>query len=670
MSDLVLEHYENGLVVLSLNAPPFNMLGPALREAIIASVQAAEANPDVKGIVLWAQGRMFSSGSDIEEYTKEITKNSLSDVCTTIENCSKPVVAALHGAALGGGLELAMAAHARIATPECMLRMPEIKLGLLPGAGGTQRLPRLCGAGGALNMMLGGVGIKAREGLTSGLIDRLSENDLWVEAQDLVWHALRSGELRRTRDKVAGADDPTTYQSEVEAAREAASGPLVKLRHSICQLVEAAQILPFDVGVKMEAAAFETVRTSRTFLALKHVFFAEKSLANGFARTSEPASVGILGNGPQVVMVAREALLSKMTVHAYGMDQNTQAAILKSLHVYSRRRHLSQSVCDGLVANLKTIDRIEDLHKADLMIDASRVNGKELAQRYMATEGEAEKPLLVLNTARDIPRLEGLTGRRGSIMTLLTPPQRVFELLSPTEINTDALRLVQAFTKRLGRLGIVAKAPLRKPLQQAHLRSAIWALKHGANPRDVDEALLQFGYRIGPFHQLDLDGIDMVQARLNRQAGDPFWIELVDRLCATGALGVKTGTGFYNHVGGKTDSDILIQTLKELRKKHVIEPRNLSRGEIQLRDVTALVSAGCQSLEQGVVSKPALIDLMAVASLDFPRWRGGPLRSAQSHGLLAVQKAIRKFSQDDHNLWHDSTVMANAVKTADGFDAL
>ncbi|WP_420860662.1 enoyl-CoA hydratase-related protein [Algirhabdus cladophorae] len=673
MSDLILKRYENGLVVLSLNAPPYNMLTVDLRAELITSLDCAEADPDVSAIVLWAEGRMFSSGGDIEEYAKGMQSPTVLDLCTRIEGCRKPVVAALHGSALGAGFEVALAAHGRIATAECLLRLPEIKLGLLPVAGATQRLPRLCGSEFALRMLLQGNAVRAGDAQKRGIIERLSQSDLWDEAQEMALDLAKQDRFAQTRDKVAGQGDPAGYQAAIEVARGQAKGPLVKLRHSICQLVEAAQILPFETGIEMEAAAFEAVRTSRTFLGLKHIFFAEKRINAALHKGADLNSLGVYGGGPQSIMIVRDALLANMSVSVVNFDKDSLGQLVRSVHDAARLRLWTEEKVAQAMTRLNLAGTAQALAETDLIIDATRASGKDLAERYSVSEGEQIKPLVVFNAARDADRLEALTGRKGSVATMLTAPYGIFEILPCSRPNPSSVQTLQRFSHRLGRLGIVAEAPLRKPMMQAQTRAALWALKHGASPAQIDKALKDFGYRTGVFERLDQEGLDMIQANLNRKTPDPFWLELVDVMCATGRLGAKTKLGFYSYDETSRPSDTdeaLTQTLAGLRKKHHFEAQTISRGEIQLRDVAALLSAGCGLLELDVAPHASVLDVVAVASMGFPRWRGGPMRSAQAHGLIAMQKALRKFENNDAAIWHPNAVLAQALKTADGFDNL
>lgn len=672
MSDLLKIRFENDLVVISLNNPPSNMLTQPLRAALMKKLADVQTDPRAKAIVLWAQGRMFSMGNDLQETGTHDQGPSLAELCDAIENSSKPVVAAMHGAALGGGLELALAAHARIATGQCALGLPEVKLGLSPSAGGTQRLARLCGAENTLKLLIWGSSTRANVAADWGIVDWVSNKDLWDEAQELALECVQNPP-QRTRDLVAGAADPASFQKAVDIARKSAVGPLAKVKESLCQLVEAAQILPFETGMRMEAATFATLKDSRKFHALKHILFAERRVATAANHIKPVDKIGIYGDGPQAILIIGEAISADLHVLSMGLSEQSHSAIVQIVHHNARQKLRDEDHISRILSRLVQVTDIAAFDDVDLIIDATKSNGADIAKRYpIPTDGQI-KPLGIFNPARDVDRLNELMGDHGKVIKILTPPFGVLELVAGRSTKSSTIGSFQSFCKRLNRIGMPVREPARKPLAQAQTRAVIWMLKHGASVQQIDQAMVRFGYRAGPFQRMDIDGIAKLQAQRSRKAADPFWIGLVDRMCASGRVGIAAKRGFYNYDDRARcvpASDDFTQGLQAEREAVGAPQFNWSSGQIQLRDLAALLSAGCELTSRAAVSHPSEIDVFAVASMGFPRWRGGPMKAAQAHGLVSMQLALRKFQHDDENIWSDSAVLSEAIKTAQGFDAL
>jgi len=672
MSELLKLRYENDLVVISLNNPPVNLLGRELRKALIAQIKDVQSDPRVKAIVLWAQGRVFSMGNDLKTIGVSDRNPSLSDVCSVIENSEKPVVAAMHGAAMGGGLELALSAHARISTAHCSLGMPEVNMGLVPTAGGSQRLARLCGAKTALKLLLSGKSRAAQTLLDQGVVDRISNDDLWDEAQELAHEIVETPSIPASQI-IAGASDPSGYQKAIEDARKTISGPLSKVKMSLCQLVEAAQVLPFSAGLAMEETAYDAVSNGRQFKALSHILFAERANNRPAGKVTAVSSVGIYGDGPQVVMLCREALKSNLTVLACEMSERTYSTISAMVSHDAMLAGKGSETHERIMTRLIKVQHPSDFDDVDLIFDATRATASDLSKRYPIPQDGQLKPLAVLNGSRDPQRLDELMGGHGVVMVVLTPPQGAFEIVISQQTSSKSIGTIQSYASKTGRIAVPVKDAARRVLVQAQSKSVIWMLKHGASIAQIDSAFERFGYASGPFRKMDMGGIVTLQSGLNRKVVDPFWASLIDRMCAGGRVGYASNRGFYDYDDkGKPIgvSTAMVDAVRAERQAVHAPQIEFSLGQIQLRDLAALLSAGCSLVDAKTISHASLADILAVSSLAFPRWRGGPMHASHAHGLLQMQNAIRMFGKDDASIWKDSRSLTEAIKTADGFGQL
>ncbi|WP_105384436.1 3-hydroxyacyl-CoA dehydrogenase NAD-binding domain-containing protein [Neorhizobium alkalisoli] len=633
----------NGVLVVTIDNPPVNATSVDVRSGLAKALAHAETAADVTGVVITGAGRTFIGGADIKEFGKPAKEPTLPAVIEKIEGLSKPIVAALNGAALGGGLEVALACHYRVAAPAAQVGLPEVKLGIVPGAGGTQRLPRLIGIPSALDLITSGRSVKAEEALKLGIIDLVAAEDL-VEAAISAASALGGKPLRRTGELNIAATDPA--EIEKTSAKILAKARGQKAPAEAVRLVTSCN-RPLAEGLADERATFLALRDSREAAALRHVFFAEResSKVEGLEGV-EPRpveTIGICGLGLMGSGIAVAALGAGYSV--IGLDQTVEAAekgrerIIGLLERNVASGRLDQAGFEAQKAQLSVTAEDVDLAPCDLVVEAvfdDLAVKTDLFQRL----DKVIRPdaVLATNTSYLNPdEIAAATAHPERVIGLhfFSPAHvmRLLEVVRCAKTAPDVLATGLAVAKKLRKLPVVTGVTegfIGNRIFSAYRREAEFLLEDGALPHEIDAALEDYGFPMGLFAVYDMAGLEIAWARRKRQAAtrDPSarYVEIADSLCEAGRLGQKAGRGWYAYPDGKRTIDPDVTAIIEAaRAKKGITPRAFTKEEILERLLSAMAAEGRALLAEGIATRPSDIDLVMINGYGFPAHKGGPM---------------------------------------------
>ena len=685
------------VLVVSVDNPPVNALGVDVRRGLVSAIDAAQSDDAVAAVLIVGAGRNFIAGADIREFGKPPLPPALPDVCKRIEACSKPVIAALHGAALGGGLEVALAAHYRLAVNGVKLGLPEVQLGLMPGAGGTQRAPRLIGAGPALELMLSGRQVGADEALALGLVDRLGRSDDTLAeglayAQELL---AANAPVSRTRD-AQGLADRDASRAALDAARAdvAARSRGLFSPQKIVDAVEAALELPFDEGLRLERTLFQQCIASPQRTGLIHAFFAEREVAKApetkLAQPRPLASAGIIGGGTMGAGIAVAMLDAGMTVTMVERDDDSLARGRSNVEkVYDSlvaKGRMSAAAKAAVMARFGGGTAYDALSQADLVIEAV-FEDMAVKKAVFAALDRVCKPgaVLATNTSYlDIDAIAASISRPQDVLGLhFFSPAHVMKLLEivvPARVNADAVATGFELAKKLRKVAVragVCDGFIGNRILAVYRQAADHMLEDGASPYQIDEAVREFGYPMGPYQVADLAGGDIGWATRKRRAAtrDPRarYVEIADRICERGWFGQKTGRGYYLYAKGSrsgTPDPEVFAIVDAERKRAGITPRIFDNAEIMRRYLAAMINEGANVVHEGIALRPLDVDVTFVAGYGFPRHRGGPMKYADTVGLPQVLADIREFANDDPLFWRPSPLLVDLALRGKDFDSL
>lgn len=674
--------------MLSIEHPPVNALAQPVRVALLEAVIAAEADSTVSALVIQGLGRHFVAGADIREFDLDPKAPLLNDVLLRIEACAKPVVAAIHGSALGGGFELALACHYRIASTDASFGMPEIRLGLLPGSGGTQRLPRLVGAAPALSIMLSGDSFGVGRAVELGIVDRVVEpSGLAAAALDFAAQRAALGTApRRLRDlKVPGGslDSSATAKERAAALRKF---PGVRSVDAIIECIEAASNQEFDAGLALSRRRFEECRKSDASRALRHLFFAERDSRPG-AEAREVREVGVLGAGTMGAGIAislatagyrvtlvdtNEAALSK------GIDRLTS-----TLRAAAEKGRMDAPTAEAAIARVRPAATLEGLAGADLVIEAV-FESLSVKRDVFAQLGRICRPGAVLasNTSTlDMDAIAEASGLPAEVvgMHFFSPANimRLVEIVRGAKSAPDVIATAQAVTRRMGKLGVVVGncfGFVGNRMLYAYGRENQFLMLEGAAPAQVDAALEAFGMAMGPNAVGDLAGLD-VGYRVRRERkdlpDDPRYYRVADLLVESGRLGQKTGRGAYTYPQGsrrpERDAEVEAMIVAESTRLGIAR-RAISDDEIRERCLFALINEGALLLEHGIAASPGDIDAIWCNGYGFPRYRGGPMCYADALGVPVVLAGVRRFADAlGAGYWKPAPLLESIAAAGDTF---
>jgi 3-hydroxyacyl-CoA dehydrogenase len=699
MSELVTLTTDRDIGIITINNPPVNALSPGVPEGIVACLERIRKDDAIKGVVLIGGGRTFIAGADIKEFGKITSGQKKRDVglqptLLTLEDFPKPVVCAIHGTAFGGGLETAMACHYRVAVSSAQVGQPEVKLGLIPGAGGTQRLPRLAGVTKAAEMCASGEPVKASDALRYGIVDKLIEGDLLPGAIAFAREmATKGGPPRKTRElKAKRAGEAAAELTAVrEAVKKKARGLMAPLK--AIDGVEAAATLPFADGLKREAELFQECLFSDQSKALIHVFFGEREVAKiPDIRKETPiipvkraavVGAGTMGGGITMTYANAGIPVILKEVDQPALDRGLDT-IKKNYAATVKKGKMTQTRMEECLARIQPTLTFDRFKEADIVVEAVFENmalKKEVfAQLDKATRLDA---VLCSNTSTlDIDQIAAVTSRPNRVIgTHFFSPanvMRLLEIVRGKATGKDVIATAMSLAKTLGKVGVLVgncRGFVGNRMYHPYQREAQFLLEEGATVQQVDQALVDFGMAMGPLATGDLAGLDVGwRIRKEYQHLEPKGERqplVADRLCEElHRYGQKTGAGWYRYAEGTRtpipDPEV-DKLIEECARKAGIPRRRITNDEILERTLYALINEGAKILEEGFALRAVDIDIIYINGYGFPAHRGGPMWHADTVGLKKVYERIRAFEQQHGDLWKPAPLLQKLAGAGKGF---
>ncbi|MDR0275848.1 MAG: enoyl-CoA hydratase/isomerase family protein [Burkholderiaceae bacterium] len=696
---------QGDVAVITLNNPPVNGLGLATRQGVADALEKASADPAIKAIVLTGAGKAFSGGADIREFntSKATQEPTLRSVIAAIEYSPKPVVAAVHSVVMGGGLELALGCHYRIAAPGCKVALPEVKLGILPGAGGTVRLPRVLGVETALNMIVSGEAVDSqRLAALPGqkLFDQLSAcaDSLMPEAVALAQEAAArhagGAALPLVRDLPCTHPQGEAYflfaGNTVQGMSKNLPAPM-----KCVQAVEGAATLKFDEALAKERELFQSLMQTPESRALRYIFAAERAAAKIADVGPEIApreikKVAVIGAGTMGGGISMNFLNAGIPVTIVETGQQALdkglATIRKNYEAQVKKGKLKQDVVEQRMALLKPTLNYEDIKDADLVIEAvfEEMGVKEAVFKKLDAIAKPGAILATNTSTLNVDRIAAFTQRPQDVvgMHFFSPANvmKLLEVVRGAKTAKDVLATVMALAKTIKKTAVVSGVCdgfIGNRMIEQYSRQAGFLLDEGATPQQVDQAIEKFGFAMGPFRMIDMAGNDISWAIRKRRAAerpDMKYSKSADLLCEMGRFGQKTSAGWYDYAPGKREampSKAVAEMLEQHRKSLGITPRKIGDQEIALRLVYALVNEGARILQDGIAGKASDIDVVYLTGYGFPLWRGGPMLYADQAGLFNVVQAMKRFARnprDDAAFWQPAPLLQKLVAEGKTFN--
>jgi len=666
----VLYEVNDGVAVLTVDNPPVNPLSDGVRNGLYESLQKAEDDNSVKGVVLTGNGRAFIAGADISEFGGNVEGKSLNEVFQKLEFCKKPVVAAINGIALGGGLETALCCNYRIIDKKAIVGLPEVNLGLLPGGGGTQRLPRLAGPSEALKMMLTGSHVPAQKALNLGIVDSVSDNIVAESIEFIKDVAEKTDNHPKVRDfnekmMEARGDDKVLLEAQAMAAKgrkgQFAPGQIIKC-------VEAAiNIDDFDEGLKKEGEYFLECLMHPQREAMIHIFFGERAASKisdvpKETKVMDIKKAGIIGSGTMGGGIAMCFANAGIPVHIIDQDEENLkrgiSVIEKNYDFMVNKGRLTQEQKDGVFGLVTSSLEYKDLSECDIVIEAVYEN-LELKHEIFKSLDEHVKDdaILASNTSGlDIDSIASVTKRPDKVVgTHFFSPaniMRLLEVVRGEDTSDETLATIMSVGKKLKKAAVVSlNAPgfIGNRMLFGYTAQANMLLLEGALPHQIDQALESFGLNMGPFRMMDLVGLDLGwRARKLGGKESPLHAKIGDELCEQNRYGQKNGAGYYNYSEGSRAPNPAPEnevTYERISSDNGFTRREISDEEIVDRCVLALINEGADILHEGVAQRAADIDVVYINGYGFPIWRGGPMHHANAMGLDKVVEKLEKYQE-------------------------
>jgi 3-hydroxyacyl-CoA dehydrogenase len=685
----VLYEVRDDVAVLTVDNPPVNPLSDGVRTGLYESLVKAEENSDVKGVVLTGNGRAFIAGADISEFGGNVEGISLNEVFSKLENCQKPVVAAINGIALGGGLETALCCNYRIADNKAFVGLPEVNLGLLPGGGGTQRLPRLAGPAEALKMMLTGAHVPAKKALDLGIVDKVSDDVVTESIAFIKEMASNSEQHPKVRDKnekmfEARGNDKVLIEANAMAAKgrkgQFAPGQIIKC-------VEAAINLDdFDEGLKKEGEYFLECLLHPQREAMIHIFFGERAASKisdvpKETKIMDIKKAGIIGSGTMGGGIAMCFANAGIPVHIIDQDEDNLkrgvSVIEKNYEFMVNRGRLTAEQKDSVFGLVSSSLDYKDVADCDIVIEAVYEN-LELKHKIFKSLDEHVKPgaILASNTSGlDVDSIAAVTNRPELVVgTHFFSPaniMRLLEVVRGAQTSDETLASVMAIGKKLKKAAVVSlNAPgfIGNRMLFGYTAQANMLLLEGALPHQIDQALESFGLNMGPFRMMDLVGLDLGwRARKLGGKESPLHAKIGDELCEQNRFGQKSNAGYYNYSEGSRAPNPAPEnekTYEKISSENGFTRRDISDEEIVDRCILALINEGADILSEGVAQRAADIDVVYINGYGFPIWRGGPMHHANAMGIDKVVEKLNKYREITGNdVYKPSEMLVNLAES-------
>lgn len=681
MSPVSTEIRDNRLVI-SIDHPPVNALSHAVRLGIVDALQSAEAN-EIDSVIIICAGRTFFSGADISEFGKPPKSPTLQDVIAAIEDCSKPVIAAIHGQALGGGFELALACDYRVLDAAARVGLPEVNLGLIPGAGGTQRLPRLAGIDLALDVAVTGKPINAARARDAGIADLVSRGDLQEEALGLSHHGDRQKRILRLESPPeADAKAVANWTAYAQKRRRGEDAPLAAIK-----AVETTLKGSFDAGIKSERNLFKGLMAGSQSRAMRHLFFAER-LAGKLRDpvSAEPRTletIGVVGAGTMGVGIAAAHLAAGFSVVMYDAAADSlnvgHDRVVAILDGDAAKGRIDASERNARFSRLSKAGDWAGLADCDLVIEAV-FEDMEVKKTVFAELDSvlAHDALIASNTSYlDIDDLAGSISNPERVLGLhfFSPAHimKLLEIVHGARTSDIALLTALGLAKRLRKIGVVSGVChgfIGNRMLSGYGREAGLLLLEGADPAEIDRALVEFGMPMGPFAMGDMAGLDIGYANRRKLSPDQYdehAFHVHDQLVEMGRKGQKTGAGFYRYEPGSRTplpDTATAEIIEAVRRREGVTPREIGDVEIVERCIFALVNEGARLLGEGIAQRGSDVDVVYANGYGFPRWRGGPFAYADEVGLGHVVERIAHFAeQHGSRWWHCAPLLEQLART-------
>ncbi|SDZ24963.1 short chain enoyl-CoA hydratase /3-hydroxyacyl-CoA dehydrogenase [Jannaschia faecimaris] len=669
---------QKDIAVIAIDNPPVNALSHAVRQGLARAIKTFAGDESARIAVVMGAGRLFIGGADISEFGKPLKHPTLPSVINAIEACTKPVIAAIHGTALGGGLEVALGCHYRLAMMGTKLGLPETTLGILPGAGGTQRMPRLVGLESAAEMIVGGKPISAEDAQAIGLVDGLGpDNDVRSAALAYAGKLLAKGAIARpTRAMPPPDGDLTEMRAKVAA----------KFRGQVAQVtaldaMTRGMALPFDEGLAEERRLFQTLMETPQRAGLIHAFFSERTVAKlpeiAGVKPRTINRIAVIGGGTMGSGIATAALLAGLTVTLVERDDaaadKARATIAGNLEAAVKRGKLTTARRDAALKTLATVTDYAALSEADLVVEAV-FESMDVKREVFAKLDAVMKPgaVLATNTSYlDVNEIAAATGRPSDVIGLhFFSPAHIMKLLEVVVADgtaPDVTATAFALAKRLGKTPVragVCDGFIGNRILSHYRTAADHMVLDGASPYDVDRALVDFGFAMGPYQVSDLAGLDIGFATRQRKAGDAHTRDRVptfaDALYHAGRLGQKTGAGYYDYSEDrKGRPDPAVEAI--VAEARTGETRAFGANEIVCRYMAAMINEAARVVEEGIALRPLDVDVVFLHGYGFPRYRGGPMHWADAQGLDGILVAITEFAKTDDHFWQPAPLLSRLV---------
>ena len=691
MKGKVLYDVKDGIAILTVDNPPVNPLSDGVRTGLFESLVKAEEDSSVSGVVLTGNGRAFIAGADISEFGGNVEGVSLNEVFNKLEYCTKPVVAAINGIALGGGLETALCCNYRIADKNAFVGLPEVNLGLLPGGGGTQRLPRLVGPGEALKMMLSGGHVPATKALHMGIVDKISENvveDAMAFVKEVSESVENHPKVRDKNEKMieARGDDKVMLEAQALAAKtrkgQFAPGQIIKCVESAINLDD------FDEGLKKEGEYFLECLLHPQREAMIHMFFGERAASKisdvpKDTKVMDIKKAGIIGSGTMGGGIAMCFANAGIPVHIIDQDQDNLtrgiSVIEKNYDFMVGRGKLTQDQKDAVFGLVSSSLDYKDVSDCDIVIEAVYEN-LELKHEIFKSLDEHVKSdaILASNTSGlDIDSIASVTKRPEKVVgTHFFSPaniMRLLEVVRGDQTSNETLATIMAIGKKLKKAAVVSlNAPgfIGNRMLFGYTAQANMLLLEGALPHQIDQALESFGLNMGPFRMMDLVGLDLGwRARKLGGKESPLHAKIGDELCEQNRYGQKNGAGYYNYSEGSRAPNPAPEneaTYEKISAENGFTRRDISDEEIVDRCILALINEGADILSEGVAQRAADIDVVYINGYGFPIWRGGPMHHANAMGLDVVIEKLNKYREITGNdVYKPSEMLLKLAETGE-----